>query len=399
MYVLKDTDGGNTLKKRLIAGISMMLTAAFVISGCGSTKNNSSSVDDKDKDTFVIGQIASLTGDVSNKGVDANKGAQAAVNEINNAGGVKVGDDVFKLRLTVADDENNADTAKNAYNTLKDKKIDTLIAPISAESCKAIEQTSNSDNIPMIISSVTQNDISRYDNEFRICFSNKQEGTSIADYVKTQYEQEGVNAAVLYEDKYSELAENFINQLQNAGGTLIAREVYPDGEKEISRQLRDLENTRPDVIFVPADKEWAVEILNSIEQLGIKTKVIGNTDWKGIEEGLPQLHNISDVAYLSLTDRDQAFKSTYISKYNIKNVKAAEEGYDSVYVIKSALEEAGSIDKDLQICALTKIKYDGITGNSISFNDDGENQKTAEFKVVYKEVVEEKEVRSRKSRR
>ena len=52
-----------------------------------------------------------------------------------------------------------------------------------------------------------------------------------------------------------------------------------------------------------------------------------------------------------------------------------------MYVIKAAMEKAGSVESADLIAAMTEIKVDGLTG-SVSFEASGEPDKSAKFVAI-----------------
>ena len=79
------------------------------------------------------------------------------------------------------------------------------------------------------------------------------------------------------------------------------------------------------------------------------------------------------------TDENVAdFVSKYEAAYGATPDQFAADGYDCVYVIKAAMEQAGSIETEALIQAMTEISVDGLTG-SVTFDASGEPTKSAKF--------------------
>lgn len=100
-----------------------MLVAAMAVTaltGCGS---NSSSSSKKDADKYYIGGIGPTTGATAIYGTAVKNGAQIAVDEINAAGGING----KQIEYRFEDDQNDAEKAVNAYNTLKDWGMQMLV--------------------------------------------------------------------------------------------------------------------------------------------------------------------------------------------------------------------------------------------------------------------------------
>ena len=70
--------------------------------------------------------------------------------------------------------------------------------------------------------------------------------------------------------------------------------------------------------------------------------------------------------------------NAYKSKYNEDPTAFSALGYDSVYLIKQAVEAAGTKDKAAVVRALEGIQFAGVTG-SFTFDDQHNLVKTVSF--------------------
>ena len=123
--------------------ISVMLVAAMAVTaltGCGS---NSSSSSKKDADKYYIGGIGPTTGATAIYGTAVKNGAQIAVDEINAAGGING----KQIEYRFEDDQNDAEKAVNAYNTLKDWGMQMLVGTTTTAPCIAVAGKTASDNV------------------------------------------------------------------------------------------------------------------------------------------------------------------------------------------------------------------------------------------------------------
>ena len=82
----------------------------------GDAKDDGGSASAAGGETFNIGGIGPITGGTSIYGLAVRNGAQIAVDEINEAGGING----VQIAYDFQDDESDAEKAVNAYNTLKD---------------------------------------------------------------------------------------------------------------------------------------------------------------------------------------------------------------------------------------------------------------------------------------
>lgn len=364
-------------RKLLPIMVSTVLAAAFFMQGC--TKGGRTATSGEIKKTFVIGELWSESGQYASLGKSMYYGTKMAVDEINSSGGVRIGSDDYTLELIEVDDESNADMAKNAYNTLIDKEVQAVIGPLWDEGCISVEKSANDDNMLMIMPYSGSSKSGKYDSSFRMNMSDVKEGIEIADYAFNQMKSK--NAAVLYSESGKETAEAFIKEFSDKGGNIVARETYSDDMKSITSVINSIKAAKPDIVFIPAQAETAQKILKQINNSGMDVSVIGDSGWHGMSE--VEYINIVSAAYLSpFGDKSKKFADDYKKKYEQPMDVYAASGYDAVYTIKEALEEAGNTDSDLQICAMNVINFDGVTGNSISFDEYGNSTRDVEFVIL-----------------
>lgn len=83
----------------------------------------------------------------------------------------------------------------------------------------------------------------------------------------------------------------------------------------------------------------------------------------------------------------QNFIKAYRETYKEDPSAFSALGYDAVYMVKEAVEKAGSTDKQAVVDALKNIEYDGITGY-LTFDDHNNPVKAVTIlKIVNGEYV------------
>lgn len=398
--------------KKMKRVFSVCLATALIITsvtGCGSKEpkqqpdptgndtessiapnQESESVDNSDntssgKEKFMIGGLGPLTGKNASYGNSVKNGAQIAVDEINAAGGVKVGDSTYELELNFADDEGTEDTAVTAYNSLMDAGIKVLLGCVTSGPCLAVADLTNQDGILQITPSASAIDCAKNDNVFRLCFTDDIQGLRMAEFAIEELGKKKI--AVIYNnsDEYSTgIKDKFEEEIKKLGGEIVASEAFTADDVDFSTQLTSIKNTEAEIIFVPAYYGAIAYIAKQAKDLGIELPFIGSDGWDGILEAVTDRSVVEGAIFLSpflATDSDPAiakFTETYKTNYKNTPDQFAADGYDSVYVIKAAMEEAGSIENADLIAAMTKIQINGITGN-VTFTADGEPNKDAKF--------------------
>ncbi|BCJ96272.1 amino acid-binding protein [Anaerocolumna cellulosilytica] len=363
--------------------------AVGALTACG-TKNSGSTGEGNtngsaDSGKFLIGGLGPLTGEAASYGISVKQGAEIAVEEINKAGGVKVGDETLQLELKFADDEASGEVAMSAYNSLMDSGIQALLGTVTSGAGLAIADKTNEDGILQITPSGSAADLTQYSNAFRLCFTDPLQGETMAEYaVKTLGYKK---IAVIYNnaDEYSTgVKEAFTAKVKELGGEVVAEEAFVTNAVDFTTQLTTIKGTDAEIIFVPAYYQDAAYITTQAAELGITLPFIGSDGWDGVLANIVDPAALEGAVFLSpflATDENpavQSFVTTYNEKYKATPDQFAADGYDTVYVIKAALEKAGSTKSEDLIKAMTEIEVKGLTGD-VTFTEDGEPNKGAKF--------------------
>lgn len=400
---------------RKIYGLALFAAAALSLAACSNKADTASSADtaaaqegadqadegvNPDLETITIGTTGPLTGGAASYGISVKQGAEIAIEEINKAGGVKLGDKSYNLALQFEDDEASEEKAVTAYNTLLDKKVDVIMGAVTSGSSLAIADLTKKDNLLQLTPSGSAAGITANDNVFRLCFTDPLQGKMIADYVVNQgYE----SVAVLYNnaDEYSTgVYEAFKDELTESGNAdlLVAEESFVTGDVEFSSQLTKIKATDAKLIFVPAYYEAAAYIAKQVKDLGVEADIVGSDGWDGVLGQVTDTSVLDGIVFLTPfypsdpNQNVQSFVKAYKEKYNnAVPDQFAADSYDSVYVLKAAFEKAQSKDTEALIKAMTEINVDGLTGN-ISFDVSGDPIKQPKFVTIMNGVYESKEL-------
>lgn len=388
-------------KVRLVAlGLATTLALAS-LAGCQSKSETDTNTDTSTDssanaggETYVIGGIGPLTGDAASYGISVKQGAEIAIKEINDAGGVKVGDKTLQLSLKFEDDQATPDKAVTAYNSLMDNKMDALLGAVTSGSCLAVANLAQEDDILMLTPSGSAQDITKNANVFRICFTDPLQGETMAEHMITDLKFK--NVAVIYKnsDEYSTgVYEAFAKKVAELGGTITTAEAFADGE-DFNTQLTSIKGTDAEAIFAPIYYGDASHIVTQAADLSMTLPFFGSDGWDGILDTVTDKATVEGATFLSPFFSGDKAAADFVTKYN-EAYKAtpdqfAADGYDGVYVIKAALEKAASTKTADLVKAMTEISVDGLTGEKISFTEDGEPQKAAKFiKIVNGEYTAE----------
>jgi len=359
--------GDNKLKaKKLTLLLTLMVLLATVLSGCGGAAGGES-------DTIKLGVIGPLTGDYSMYGTAVANAAQLAADEINAAGGI----DGKQVEIIAYDSKGDKTEAVNAYNRLRDQdKIVALIGGTFSGTTLSIKEIAKADNMPVLTPTATNGEVTLdAANIFRACYTDPYQGSTAAVFAAE--ELKATKAAVLYniEDPYSEgLAVAFDEQFSTIG-TVTNYEGYTKNDADFRAILTKIAAEEPDVLFLPDYIAKVGVILSQVEELGLNVVAIGGDGWDGIEGDYAEVAEGHYFAnHYAKTDESaivQDFISAYEAKFESSPNALAALAYDSTFIMKSAIEAAGSTEAEAIITALAATDMSGVTGH-VTFDENGD---------------------------
>lgn len=398
------------MKKRVLS-LSLALAMAASLTACGSSSSTAettaaaaadattaaagaSSEASSDK-VFKIGGIGPVTGAAAVYGLAVKNGAQIAVDEINADGGING----YQIEFNFQDDEHDAEKSVNAYNTLKDWGMQVLMGTVTSAPCVAVADKTNADNMFQITPSGSSVECAQNPNVFRVCFSDPDQGAASATYIAENKLAEKI--AVIYDssDVYSSgIYEKFAAEAANQGLEIVDAEAFTaDSNKDFSTQLQKAKDAGADLVFLPIYYTEASLILKQADTMGYAPKFFGCDGMDGIlqvenfdtklAEGLMLLTPFAADAQDELT---QKFVTSYKENYGETPIQFAADAYDAIYAIKAAMEEADITPEtsvsdtcDKMKEAMLKIKVNGLTGEDMTWTEDGEPHKAPKaVKVV-----------------
>ena len=378
--------------------ISVMLVAAMAVTaltGCGS---NSSSSSKKDADKYYIGGIGPTTGATAIYGTAVKNGAQIAVDEINAAGGING----KQIEYRFEDDQNDAEKAVNAYNTLKDWGMQMLVGTTTTAPCIAVAGKTASDNVFQITPSASSPDVlsSGNGNVFQVCFTDPNQGVASAQYIAEN--KLATKIGIIYDssDVYSSgIEEKFEAEAKTQGLNIVSKAAFTaDSKTDFGTQLQKAKDAGADLLFLPIYYQEASIILKQADTMGYKPKFFGVDGMDGIltvENFDTRL--AEDVMLLTPFAADakdktvQNFVKTYKEKYKDTPNQFAADSYDAVYALKAAIEESKATTDmsasdmcDALKGAMTKIKMQGLTGgkDGLTWNESGEVTKSPKAVII-----------------
>lgn len=385
--------------------LTVLLSAALVLTmfaSCSKKDGNENSNDNKNasETDLVIGGIGPLTGDYANYGNSVKNGATLAAKEINEAGGVNG----YTFVVNFQDSQGDPDSAVSAYGKLMDSGMKVSLGGVLSGETTSVVAAAKDDGILVLTpSGSAKAAIEGSDTAFRVCFSDPSQGTASAKYINDNNLPKDVAVFYASDVDYSKgLYDTFAAEAKKLGISIKEVQTFTaDSSTDFSTQIAAIKNSGVKLIFMPIYAAEAATFLTqakSAKAFSDDTIYYGCDGLDGILQKIDNPENTENVMMLTPyaadapDEKTQHFVSAYKDAYNAVPDQFAADGYDAVYAIKAAVEEAGlkpDAEDDFNakiVDAMTKITVDGVTG-TMTWGADGETSKAALAMIIHDGVA------------
>lgn len=305
---------------------------------------------------LVIGQDDALSGGGAVYGIPQQRAIALAVEEINAKGGVKVAADNYKLKVIAYDDKGNPTEATNSVRKLIDRDgVKYVLGFCCSGPTSAVASFIGREDAVMLVGTASERSITAQGNAnlFRTRppadYTGAAAGTFVAKRgVKTIAVIGSLDVAI-----YQQYLDAFEREFTKGGGRIIAKESFGFGDRDMTPQLTKVRSLNPDAIFVMGYVEQCAFVYRQATELGLTMPRYGFTGGNEAQflkvATSEQMEGVWDLRPTELTvealgPTAVAFVKNYTAKFNEAPTPNAPYAYDQVYVLKHALEKAGSVD-------------------------------------------------------
>lgn len=355
----------------------------------GDSTSDESKTDSGDGGEFHIGANLELSGAVATYGSSIAEGIDLAVEEINEAGGING----MQIKVTKFDNKSDAAEATNGIIKLVNQdNVDAIIGAATSGNTVAQVQIANEKETILLTPSGTapivtiNEDGSLNEYVFRTSYIDPFQGTIAANFA---IEELGVKTAAIYADNASDyakgLAAAFKETFEAAGGEIVAEEAYVAKDTDFRSTLTRINSANPEFVFIPGYYEEVGLIVAQAREIGLDVPLMGADGWDSptlVELAGPEaLNNTFITNHYSSEDPDdiiQNFVTKFGEKYGGNKPNAFHAlGYDSVYLLKDAIERAGSTDSVAIKDALEATENISLVSGNVTIDENHNPVKSA----------------------
>lgn len=357
--------------KRVLVLCSLALMVAILVTGCGS-KTADKGTDTGSKEPIIIGSALCQTGIQAPLDEPALRGAQLAVDVLNEKGGI-LGREV---KLIAMDGKSDPVTVGNVAKQLVEQGANAIIAPSDFDfggPASREAQTAGIVGISPSASSPLYGSAALGDKQFTLSMWNTTMGAVTAEYAYKQ----GLKSVYVITDDFIDytksLSRYFIFRFKELGGNVVFEDTYTQGQGDISAQLARIKalKTMPDFIYISSYMPDLALMIRTIRESGIEVPIYGGDSYDdpalfealGAQYGNKILFDTHGYLSEEGSPKYPEFNEAYKKKFG-KEIDAlwVEPGYDVVMVLAEAMEKAGSTDGAKVAKAMETTTFSTLTG-------------------------------------
>ncbi len=326
-------------------------------------------------------------------GWTAERGIRLAVEEINAAGGVKVGSESRPFEVEVIDTRDLEpgvpvdDAIKAVEKLILQKQVDFLVGgPVRSEAALAVmDLLSQHKKVSIVTTGVLSpaytktvaENYDKYKYAFRISndIVNLVAKELMAVFAKIRADHKLDRVFIMVQDvaharKAGEVVEGL---LKKNGYNVVGHEIYPTGNTDFAPGLLKSKKEDAQVLFIWMDmpesailmKQWKSFRLTSLP-MGFMSAGEQPGFWKASDGNCE--YAVVDVvnggnAPATITPWTMKFVDAYTKRWGLEpEGYGASSSYMAVYALKDAIERAGTVEPDAVVKALEGIDMEGVYG-------------------------------------
>jgi len=338
--------------------VIVLLVLSLALTGCGKKQEATSTTSSK---TIKIGTILPLTGDAAPLGKLGKDAREMAVEEINNAGGIKsLGG--AKLELVFGDSEGKPQVGvSEAERLITQEHVVMLNGAYQSGITLPASEVAERYKIVWLAPVPSDTSITQrgFKYVFRMADTSAMRVTSQIEFMKYMKQEYGTDlktAAIVYENTSwgQGVAAEWKKQLPSAGIQIVVDEPYDKSAADLTPVVTKVKDGKPDVVLMVSYVSDATLLANGFHQQKVTPKLFIGTS--GGYADPEYIRNTGDatLGFFDVSAWEQDVSRPFSKEINDKFVKKygyplngeGVKAYTAMYVIADALERAGSTDSE-----------------------------------------------------
>lgn len=305
-----------------------------------------------------VGIVSPFSGGSSPMGLSMRDSIRLAAEEINNAGGVLGG---RKIELVERDDQsNNERGAQVMQDLLNSQKVVAVLGSANTGVAQSSYRYPQAAKIPYIINIATGAAVNEHFKEFpdNYVFGLRANDLTQSEFIAAEaVDRRGLKKVAIMADdtNYGQNGRDLLEKaLAKRGVTAVSVSKFKIKDTDMTPQLQEARAAGAQAVLTYGIGPELAQIANGMEKLGFKVPLVGS--WtlsmsnfidaagpNGNGAMMPQTF----IQGNPKTAKGKSFVEAYKKKYGVDRIPSpvsAAQGYDSMYLLAQAINQAGGTD-------------------------------------------------------
>lgn len=343
-----------------VRAIALGVVVTLVFASCdGGDGGGSGEASDE---PIKVGVVLSLSGPLAPLGEDARQGVQVALDEINQAGGIKG----RPLELDVLDDQSQPDVASSlGQRLMAQEDVPALLGGSFGTTANALGALAQREEVPFITPTIWTLEEQR---EWNYVYFTLVNFEHVSDALLDCAESKGYKGIGLLRlsREYGQVGSQQLNELApDHGIEIVAEEQGTDEDTDFTSQLTKLRSANPDALIVWFANPAGALILQNMRQLGLDLPVLAPLSMatSALFDAGEAAEGVIVQAQLAAGEplpRQTEFVEGYQDRFGEEPETFHAVGYDTVKILAAALEDVEDPNDRQQVQeALQQLSYEG----------------------------------------
>lgn len=329
-----------------------------------------------------LGSLCTQTGPSASIGKESITGLQYGVKRLNDAGGVQIGPDTYRIELVNVDDESKTErSVAGAERLISEDRVSLLFTPPNSSGTLAILPIAERNKVPAItfVSAAQPVTSPEYTFSFRSTLSSVMNVGPAVEFL-TKIKDAKKLAFLGRNDDWGRTASGQIKaKAAELGATVVADEYFEVGSMDFYGLLTKIRAASPDAVLIACYIEDGLSVMKQYRELQMKPAVLG----LGVIWSSPTFMKSAGrtIEGIYLSTGPTTSESPELTAFGADLQKVTGHpalpyevtAYDNLMMAMAAMKKAGSIDGTAVRDAMRNFQYKGLL-QTYEFGSSGQSE-------------------------
>lgn len=318
--------------------------------------------------TYRIGIAAPMSGPMAHLGLDIERGARLAIDELNEQKLV-INGNLVRFETVTADDQGNAAGAVAAAQKLAASSVSIVVGHMTSGASIPASKIYSEAGIVQITPASTNPQLTKQGlaSTFRLIGNDLQQARALAEFVS----RKNIKTVAVIDDlsAYGRLvAGEFLRRAKSLGVQIVLQKSQSETSTDFSDIANNLAALRPDMVFFAGMDTQLGYLAHHMRNRGVRASILG-ADGICTPEATRMANQQSNAIFCSLPmvpieamERATAFKANFQRHFGEIQLYAPN-AYDATMVAAHAIQAAGGTNNANLLRALSTMEFSGIVQN------------------------------------